>query len=111
MAGERRQPERVGGTRPSRELAGYVGTYFHGLYGDAAVAIDNGTASLEILGFKTPIEHWHYDSFRVVRTGPVAASLGPLVTFATNPNGIVHQLHISGGGGATFVRKDTQRGS
>jgi hypothetical protein len=84
-------------------LTAFAGTFTHGLYGDATVSVENGALSLDILGFKTPLEHWHFDSFRVDGSGPVAQMLGPLIAFGTNQSGVVHQLSITGGGGATFV--------
>lgn len=65
-AGEQRADvDRKPGTRPSRELAGYAGTYRHPAYGDAVITLgDDGALALAYHTLESPLEHWHYDVFR-----------------------------------------------
>jgi hypothetical protein len=62
----KQEAERVTGTQPSLALDKYAGEYRSEMYGDATVALDNGTLTLkrgpQIVG---KLEHWHYDVFRV----------------------------------------------
>ncbi len=62
----RQKAQRVMGTRPSLELAQYVGTYEDALYGQVRVTMDG--AKLRVAfgkGFTGVMEHWHYDTFAV----------------------------------------------
>jgi hypothetical protein len=51
------------GTRPSRELSAYAGSYENPAYGTARVALKDGALTWEWSGFKGPLEHFHYDTF------------------------------------------------
>jgi CubicO group peptidase (beta-lactamase class C family) len=61
-----RASRRVVGTRPTRPLAAYAGTYVHPAFGDLRVALDDGAlvvgfgANPQMAGVLT---HWHYDTF------------------------------------------------
>ena len=60
------EAERVSGTKPSLALDKYAGDYQSDMYGDATVALDNGTLTLRRgRNFTGTLEHWHYDVFRV----------------------------------------------
>lgn len=59
---------RVGGTKPSKPLTAYVGTYGGPLYGDATVALENGKLVLRLQpnpDFVADLSHWHFDVFEV----------------------------------------------
>jgi CubicO group peptidase (beta-lactamase class C family) len=98
-------PMRIQGTRPSLDLARYAGTYHHDVYGDATVRLEDGRLQLEVLGFSTPLEHWHYDTFRVVRQAPVVTMMGPLVTFLLDARAEPTRLAVRGYGDAEFRRR------
>jgi hypothetical protein len=104
-------PRRVEGTRPSLDLARYAGNYRNDLYGDATVRLEHGGLRLELLGFAAPLEHWHYDTFRITGSGPVAPMLGWPVTFSLDARAEVDRLAIRGGGGAEFRRTGPRRRS
>jgi CubicO group peptidase (beta-lactamase class C family) len=57
---------RVTGTRPSRELHDYSGTYENTLYGQARVEQDDGKLVLHLMAHPDSpgdLDHWHYDTF------------------------------------------------
>jgi hypothetical protein len=59
---------RVTGTRPSRPLTAYAGTYGGALYGDATVSMENGRLVLRLLpnpDLVADLTHWHYDVFEL----------------------------------------------
>jgi len=68
-AEKERDESRVSGTSPSLELDGYTGNYIDKMYGDAEVVMENDELVLTLLPtkelFTSPMEHWHYDTFRI----------------------------------------------
>ncbi|MBK7133495.1 MAG: serine hydrolase [Bacteroidales bacterium] len=66
----KRIESRVAGTKPSLDQAGYTGIFRDKSYGDAEIKIDGGKLILTFLPSKTvftgELEHWHYDTFKVV---------------------------------------------
>ncbi len=58
--------KRAAGTRPSKPLAAYVGTYTHPAFGDVRVSLERGRLMAR-LGerpeLKGPLAHWHYETF------------------------------------------------
>lgn len=59
---------RVSGTKPSKPLTAYAGTYGGPLYGDATVTLENGKLVLRLLpnpDFVADLTHWHFDVFEV----------------------------------------------
>lgn len=94
---------RVTGTRPSLQLEQYAGAYESELYGEAAVALEDGSLVLRRHDtFNGSLEHWHYDTFRAAWSAP---GLGrSLVTFELNAVGRVASMQISGVG--EFRRKE-----
>lgn len=59
---------RVTGTKPSKPLAAYAGTYGGPLYGDAIVTLENGKLVLRLLpnpDFVADLTHWHLDVFEL----------------------------------------------
>lgn len=53
------------GTRPSRPLEAYTGTYEDPAYGGAKITLEKGTLVWHWSTFKLPMEHFHYDTFIV----------------------------------------------
>lgn len=62
-----REAARTPNTTPSLALKGYTGTYLDKVYGEATVALDNGTLTLSFPHAKAlftgRLEHWQYDTF------------------------------------------------
>ena len=56
---------RVPNTKPSRELDAYAGEYVEPAYGTAVVKVENGALSVEWSSYRQPLEHFHFDTFRV----------------------------------------------
>jgi len=54
---------RIEDTKPSRELAGYVGSYHDPGYGDLAVVLRDDQLVATFNGIETPLDHWHSDVF------------------------------------------------
>jgi len=102
-------PARVTATKPTLELGRYAGTYRHDFYGDAVVRVENGGLELRLLGFTTPLEHWHYDTFRAARAGPVSTMMGRLVSFGLDARADVDRLTIRGGADFRRIREAASR--
>jgi CubicO group peptidase (beta-lactamase class C family) len=61
------QAERVPGTRPALPLERYAGVYSDSAYGGAQVRYENGALAIRIgPELRGTMEHWHYNTFRVV---------------------------------------------
>ena len=56
---------RVEGTQPAHKLADYVGEYMHPAYGILRIELVDGRLAVNTHGFSSPLEHWHYETFRV----------------------------------------------
>lgn len=52
-------------TRPSHDLADYVGDYAHPGYGQMAIAFANGGLRWDYRGMSAPLTHRHYDTFEL----------------------------------------------
>lgn len=70
IALETRAKSRVTGTSPSHKPEELAGIYNDRSYGDAEVAVSGGTMTLTFLPskkmFTGNLEHWHYDTYKVV---------------------------------------------
>ena len=77
--------KRVEGTQPSHALADYAGTYRNATYGD--IVISCGEEGLSFLYNKavSPLEHYHYDTFRI--TSPTHLFAGMTLNFLTGTAG------------------------
>lgn len=83
------EASRVAGTRPSRELQHYAGTYEHPMYGEAVVTLEEGRLRLDRgPGREATLDHWHYDTFR--------SDGGSLVRFALDARARVAWLEVQG---------------
>ncbi len=56
---------RVEGTKPAHKLEEYAGDYVHPAYGMLRLEIRDGRLIVETHGFSSPLEHWHFETFRV----------------------------------------------
>lgn len=60
------EKSRITGTKPSRPLESYAGTFEDVPHGLMVVKHDGGKLTLQFAGNDTAdLEHWHYDTFRV----------------------------------------------
>jgi hypothetical protein len=89
------------GTRPSRELAAYLGKYHHDAYGAVEVTQERGGLVWKYNGLRAPLEHLHYDTFVL----GLAEIDHPLVTFELNRDGEVATLRIPEPVGAAFAKR------
>jgi len=96
--------ERVLNTKPSLELAKYVGTYTSELYGDVKITMDGDRLKMAFgPAFVTPLEHWNYDTFR--GRFFAAGVSKPSVTFAINAQGKADSLTLGMPGMAAYPFK------
>jgi hypothetical protein len=58
-----RAASRRKGTRPSRKLQAYEGTYEEPAYGRAVISLKDGTLRLRWSSGKARLEHFHFDTF------------------------------------------------
>jgi CubicO group peptidase (beta-lactamase class C family) len=61
------EDDRVKGTSPSLALEKYAGTYQNEMYGETKFVVKDGKLTSEFgPHFNGDLQHWHYDTFRVV---------------------------------------------
>jgi CubicO group peptidase (beta-lactamase class C family) len=100
----KRLASRQAGTKPSRELGAYAGTYAEPAYGAVTVKPEGKALALTWSSFRVPLKHFHYDTFIV----PEQKERGPdhlsnaLAVFALDDEGEVKTLHFLG---RKFTRK------
>jgi CubicO group peptidase (beta-lactamase class C family) len=82
----RRQP----GTRPTRDLAAYVGSYEDAVYGNAEVALFNDALVWKWSTFVAELDHYQNDTF-TVRNEMIGS---PRVTFTFGRNGEVATMRF-----------------
>ena len=92
---------RVRGTHPSLPLERYVGTYHNDL-GDAVVSGGAGGLRFRMFGFRGRLEHWNYDTFRLLDDDLVIPKLQ--VGFALAPMGTVASVSVEGDSSLIFAR-------
>lgn len=64
-AAKKAEADRVANTKPTLELASYVGNYNSQLYGEVKITLENGQLKMAFgPAFVSPLEHWNYDTFR-----------------------------------------------
>ncbi len=79
------------GTKPSRKLAEFAGTYHHDGYGELEVVLSGKSLEASYNGMTLPLEHWHYDVFNVVANDDEIIPEDLRIVFQTNARG-----HVSG---------------
>jgi CubicO group peptidase (beta-lactamase class C family) len=85
-----RQASRKSGTKPSRELSAYAGTYEEPAYGTATISLENGSLVWKWSTFADELEHFQDDTFTIQNL-----LLGnPRVTFTVGPDGDVATIKV-----------------
>ncbi|MCB0316977.1 MAG: DUF3471 domain-containing protein, partial [Calditrichaeota bacterium] len=91
------QDTRISGTRPSLGLPAYTGTYQDDLSGPATVRLEKGQLYFDYnLRHRGRLEHWHYDTFRVIWDNPIFDMPDKaFLTFYLDEDGNVEKLKVS----------------
>ncbi|HEU4769179.1 MAG TPA: serine hydrolase [Pyrinomonadaceae bacterium] len=101
-AEKKTEDERVKGTSPSLALEKYAGTYQNEMYGDAKFALKDGKLTSEFgPNFNGDLEHWHYNTFRVVWRDSMGGK--GFINFKLNAKGQPETVSIEGLGEFTRV--------
>ncbi|HKR20999.1 MAG TPA: DUF3471 domain-containing protein, partial [Pyrinomonadaceae bacterium] len=101
-AEKKMEDERVKGTSPSLALEKYAGTYQNEMYGNAKFAFKDGKLVSEFgPNFTGDLEHWHYNTFRVVWRDRMEGK--GFVNFKLNTKGQPEAVSIDGLGEFTRV--------
>jgi CubicO group peptidase (beta-lactamase class C family) len=95
-----RGPARRQGTKPSRELAAYVGDYAHPAYGAVRIGLARGKLVWRWRDEEVALEHFHHDTYALSSEIVHDAK----VTFSLSAAGEVEGLSVTGRLGATFRR-------
>lgn len=83
--------KRIEGTRPAHKLEDYAGEYVHPAYGLISVALKNDALEANYKGFVSPLEHWHYETFRLTASDIE----GQKLTFRTDVRGGVTAVAVA----------------
>lgn len=83
---------RVPGTRPSHPTAEYAGEYAHPAYGTVGIVTERDRLRIRLRGVDAPLEHFHYDVFRIA--DPASMFDGLLVTFGTSTTGEIDAVEL-----------------
>ncbi len=114
---ERRRParstrvqrsRRVLGTKPSRELEEYTGTYTEPAYGTVKIGLEGDSLVLDWSSFHLSLKHFHYDTFMTLdnnRRLP-AAVRAETVVFEMNDDAEFVRLRFLG---RTFMRDKSRK--
>lgn len=91
-------------TEPTRSLHHYAGTYESVLLGEIVVELRDGGLHLRYVSLAGPLEHWHFDTFRVPWTDAAwLAAAGPAwATFHFGHDGTVESLELEVTPGETW---------
>ncbi|MBA7649317.1 hypothetical protein ES703_57114 [subsurface metagenome] len=84
-------------TRPSHPLVDYVGHYMHPAYGQIIIAKEGERLNIKFRDRTVPIEHYHYDTFRISDEDPdhlLVYNEVKNVTFLLNKNGDIYRLAL-----------------
>ncbi len=88
-AEKKKESVRVEGTSPAHPLADYAGEYAHPAYGTLSVELVDGGLVATLHGIRTPLEHWHYETFNGLKNPDDPTFEDMKFTFRTNPAGQV----------------------
>jgi CubicO group peptidase (beta-lactamase class C family) len=92
-AEKKAEAERVKGTSPSLSLEKYAGRYQSEMYGLVVFSFENGKLVARFgPNFTGDLEHWHYDTFRVVWRDRVEGK--GMVSFRLNSQGKADSVNI-----------------
>ncbi len=87
-AEQKKATRRIPGTTPAHKVAEYAGDFSHPGYGDLEVTFSGGKLSFSFNGIRTPLEHWHYETFNGGKADdPTFRDMK--LTFQTDVNGNV----------------------
>ena len=101
-AEKKAEDDRVKGTSPSLALEKYAGTYQNEMYGETKFVVRDGKLTSEFgPNFNGNLEHWHYDTFRVVWRDPMEGK--GFVVFKLNAKGKPDTVTLEGIGDFTRV--------
>lgn len=101
-AEKKTEAERVKNTSPSLALEKYAGVYKNEMYGEAKFAVKDGKLTSDFgPNFAGDLEHWHYDTFRVVWRDAMEGKT--FVNFKLNTKGQPDTVTIEGIGDFTRV--------
>jgi CubicO group peptidase (beta-lactamase class C family) len=94
---------RVPNTKPSHDLADYVGDYDHPAYGTLKISMKDNAMRFDFHKIGLPLTHFHYDRF----DSPDDEEEGKWsINFSTNPQGDIDKATVSlDEGEVTFVRR------
>ncbi len=84
------ESKKIPNTRPSRDLAAYVGTYNNPLYGNVEIKLDDGKLVFHFYALKSTLEHFQYDTFVANMEGRQR------LTFSLDADGNVALFHMIG---------------
>lgn len=89
------EPMRTAGTKPSRPIEAYAGTYVDTLHGDMIVTHENGRLTMRFGGGEiADLEHWHHDVFRVRWQDRVNEWADTFAAFALDATGTPHRFEM-----------------
>jgi hypothetical protein len=92
-AEKKAEAERVKGTTPSLALDKYAGRYQSDMYGNLVLSHENGKLVARFgPNFTGDLEHWHYDTFRVIWRDKVEGK--GMVSFRLNSQGKVESVNM-----------------
>ena len=96
------EDERAKGTSPSLALEKYAGTYQNEMYGETKFAVKDGKLTSEFgPNFMGELEHWHYNTFRIVWRDRMEGK--SFANFRLNARGQLESVMIEGLGEFTRV--------
>ena len=85
-----REAKRFKNTKPSHDLASYVGAYEDPGYGTATITLENGALTLHWSSFSARLDHFHFDTF-VTKQVEIE---NELISFALGANGEVTAMKL-----------------
>jgi CubicO group peptidase (beta-lactamase class C family) len=90
-----------GDTQPSRELAGYVGSFEYPAYGTVRVTLEDGRLVWHWNRWSAALSHYQFDTF----TLPIEDMNSPCVVFTLDAKGTVARMKVLGEMNVEFQRK------
>jgi CubicO group peptidase (beta-lactamase class C family) len=95
-----RADKRHQGTKPSRELGAYTGSYEDEAFGKGKVTLEDGQLVWKWNAFTCPLEHYHYDTF-IAKNDLI---LNPMVMFTLGADGEVATMQVKDAVGVEFKK-------
>ncbi len=84
--------DRIEGTQPSRPLESFTGRYAHPAYDTITVTLEGKKLTIDYLGNRIPLDHFHYDVFSADTTREEFAGLH--VMFLPTAEGTIGTLSV-----------------